>query len=275
VIRGNTVLRVGGDGIVPTGTLGAIVEDNTVCCGNLRGSFPSQFDAGIWTFNANGTVIERNEVYGMQNGRADGTGYDIDYNQDGTVLQFNYGHDNAGGFTLLCADDEPHRTADVRFNLSIDEYVFNEAPCKIATGEVGTLDGLRIYNNTFVTPSSLVWNDAGTPTPTLPQAGNLEFRNNIVYATRAQSSPFPCGSFCSNNLFFDLPPSGTRAVQGDPLFVDAGRRGNGRLAVGQAFQVRSGSPAISAGTPISAGSNIDYFGDPVPTPPTIGFYQPG
>jgi hypothetical protein len=274
VIRNNRLMRIGGDGIVPTSTDGAVVEDNVVCCGNLRGNFPNQFDAGIWTFHANGTVIQRNEVYDMRNGTADGTGYDIDYNQDGTVVQDNYGHDNAGGFILLCNDDEPHRLAELRFNLSIDEYVFNQSPCKIQSGEIGTLDGLRVYNNTFLTPSSEVWNDAGAPTPTLPEAGNFTFVNNIVYATQPQSTPFPCGSNCSHNLFFGMPPAGTDAVTADPLFVSGNSRGTGRLAAGAGFRLRAGSPAIGAGMAIAGGPASDYFGNPFSGTPTIGFYQP-
>jgi Right handed beta helix region len=275
VIRGNTVMRAGGDGIVPTGTVGAVVADNVVCCSNLRGKFPDQFDAGIWTFNSDGTVIERNEVYDMRNGTADGTGYDIDYNQDGTIVQDNYGHNNAGGFILLCTDDESHRLAEVRFNLSVDEYVFNQSPCEVESGKIGTLDGLRVYNNTFLTASSLIWNDTGVPLPTLPQTGSFMFANNILYATQQQSSPFPCGSHCSHNLFFGLPSSGSDAVIGDPRFVDGTRRGTGRLAVAEAFKLRAGSPAIGAGTVIANGAAADFFGDPVPSPPSIGFYQPG
>jgi hypothetical protein len=288
VIRRNTVVRVGGDGIVPTGTAGAVVADNVVCCGNLRGRPPIQFDAGIWTFESNGTVIERNEVYGMRNGNADGTGFDIDYNQDGTIVQSNYGHDNAGGFILLCTDTQ-RRTADVRFNLSVGEYVIDQSQCGATPAQLdGTLGGIRVYNNTFLTPSSLIRHDSAFTLRVLPQAGGFQFVDNIVYATRRQALPFPCGHDCVSNLFFGLPPSGRRAVVGSPRFVDGRRRGTGRLAVGAAFKLRPGSPAIGAGTPVAGGSGTgaaggtaatanggtDFFGAPVPATPTIGFFQP-
>ncbi|MGI8428022.1 MAG: hypothetical protein ACR2OB_01650 [Solirubrobacteraceae bacterium] len=91
----------------------------------------------------------------MRNGSADGTGYDIDFDQDGTVVQSNYGHDNAGNFILLCST-VGHRTADVRFNLSVHEYIFAQSPCGVRPSRADTLTGVRVYNNTFVTTTSLI-----------------------------------------------------------------------------------------------------------------------
>jgi hypothetical protein len=74
----------------------------------------------------------------------DGSGFDVDYDQDGTIVQFNYSHDNEGGFILLCTDAEPRR-ASVRFNLSVDdELVANQSPCSLQPG--ATFSGLRFHN---------------------------------------------------------------------------------------------------------------------------------
>lgn len=272
-IAHNTVLRVGGDGIVPTGTVGAVVSDNVVCCGNLRGRRPAQFDAGIWTFNSDGTVIERNLVYGMRNGQADGEGYDVDYDQDGTIVQSNYGYDNAGGFILLCEASE-HRTADVRFNLSVGEYVFDESACDPAQSRPGTLDGVRVYNNTFLTPTSLIRDDSITSVRALPRPGGFQFADNIVVATKAQSVPLPCGRHCVANLFWGLPRSGARALEADPLFVSGAARAEDRLQAAASFELAPGSSAVGAGVTVAGSGGADYFGDPIGTPPAIGFYQP-
>jgi hypothetical protein len=273
LISRNTVLGVGGDGIVPTGTVGAVVSDNVVCCGNVRGRRPVQFDAGIWTFNSNGTVIERNDVYGMRNAKADGTGYDVDYDQDGTIVQDNYGHDNAGGFILLCTDNE-HRTADVRFNLSTRELVFDQTACGINQGRGGTLDGVRVYNNTFVTPTSLIRQNSAAATAVLHEAGSFQFVDNIVYATARQSRAFPCGHHCKANLFWNLPPSGSRHLTANPLFVGGSPRGEDRMQAALPFRLRPDSAAIRAGVPVSGNATADYFGDPLTSPPSIGFDQP-
>ncbi len=146
IIRGNTLKRLQGDAIVAHGTSGAVIEDNVVSVGNLAGrdwlSAERNCAAGIWTWNSNNTLIQRNEVSGYRFGQSetdgcDGTGFDIDNEQEGTIIQYNYSHDNEGGFILLCSDDEPH-AAEVRYNLSVDDgKVINASPCKFPT--IGTL----------------------------------------------------------------------------------------------------------------------------------------
>ncbi len=279
-VRGNRLEHLAGDGIVATGTNGAVLEHNVVVDGNRAGTpwyGPNPVcNAGIWTFGANSTLIQYNEVSGMQFNGCDGTGYDIDYNQDGTVVQYNYSHDNAGGFILLCTDGEP-RAAEVRYNLSVDDATsFNDAPCDIQSGNIGTLDGLRFYDNTFVAPQPLVTLEL-IPQSTLFAPGDFVFANNLVVATSPQTDPLPCGDHCTNNLFSGLPPSGTNAVVGDPHFVDPSRRGEGRLRVGSGFRLRGDSPAIGAGTLLPGAPARDYFGVPVPNDraPTIGMAQRG
>ena len=41
------------------------------------------------------------------------TGFDSDWNCRGTVIQYNYSHDNYGGLVLVCNDG----TADASFNV--------------------------------------------------------------------------------------------------------------------------------------------------------------
>jgi hypothetical protein len=279
VIRGNRLSGLDGDGIVPVGTEGALVERNVVSDGNRVNASPvsperGPCSAGIWTFHANNTVIQHNEVFGMnfQEGNGcDGTGYDVDYDQDGTIVQFNYSHENEGGFILLCTDDSP-RIAHVRYNLSVDDrYAIQGSPCPVRQSE---LNGIRFYNNTIVAPQIRFTAPLEIPIQgTVPLAGDFAFRNNILYAKEPQGEPFPCGDFCSHNLFFNLPPSGTDAVTGDPLFEDPAANGRG-FGVPPAFRVQDGSPAIRAGTAIEGTAPRDFFGNPVPrSSPSIGFHE--
>ena len=280
VIRGNTLRRLQGDAIVAHGTAGAVIEDNVVSVGNLAGRDWQADDrncaAGIWTWNSINTLIQRNEVSGYRFGQSptdgcDGTGFDVDNEQEGTIIQYNYSYNNEGGFILLCSDDEPH-TAHVRYNLSIDDgKVLNISPCKFPT--IGTFSDIRMYNNTFITSKpitaleTIVLRAMNTP-------GDFQFANNIVYATTPTAEPLPCGNFCSNNLFYALPPSGTDFVEGDPMFEDASWRGFGRLQAGEAFRLRPGSPAIAAGIAVDDAPQQDYFGNPVQPNPALGMHEP-
>ena len=277
VVRRNRLARLGGDGIVPLGTVGALVEDNVLSEGNLRGhdfGSPSRVcNAGIWTFDANDTVIQRNEVFDMHFNGCDGTAFDIDYAQDGTIVQYNYSHDNEGGFILLCTDPALRR-AEVRFNLSVDDnYAVDSVPC--AFPQVGTYDGVRLYNNTIVGRNPLLSLE-GRPIAGLIDAQHLEFRNNLFVAMPPAAVPFPCGARCSNNLFFDMPPAGASAVVLDPRLRAPRRRGGGRARMGRNFRLRRDSPAIGAGVPIPGSVDRDFFGHAFAAsePPSIGFHQP-
>ncbi|HTR68501.1 MAG TPA: right-handed parallel beta-helix repeat-containing protein, partial [Terriglobales bacterium] len=100
VIRGNHLEDVGGDGIVVVATDGALVEGNIVAHANQRSQ---GYDVGIWAWSADHTVIQYNEAYGTR-GQRDGEGFDSDWNSRGTIIQYNYSHDNDGGFLLICDD---------------------------------------------------------------------------------------------------------------------------------------------------------------------------
>ena len=225
--------------------MGAVVERNVVSAGNLRGRGLSDplgmiCNAGIWTFHANGTVIQRNEVFGMRFNGCDGSGFDVDYDQDGTVVQFNYSHDNEGGFILLCTDAQP-RTAQVRFNLSVDDrLVANQSPCSLQPGS--NYSGLRFHNNTIV-GRRLSWGVLGHATERAARPGRARAAQQRLLRHRPAGRPRSAAARpARNNLFFGLPATGAAAVSADPLFRDPARRGRGRIAVGRGFRLRAALP---------------------------------
>ena len=272
-IRRNHIRRVAGDGIVTLGTDGARVRRNFVTKGNLAGrglADPEGMicNAGIWAFHANNTLIERNVVTRMKFNGCDGSGYDIDYDQDGTVVQFNESYANEGGFMLLCTDDQP-RSAEVRFNVSVnDGFSFNSSPC---SRPAGSYDGLRIYNNTIVGPDPGVA-ILGFDNTQLYGPPSLDFFNNILAATEAGRG-FTCEPDCRNNLFFHMPAAGRDAVTGSPRFFFKGPY-RGTATPGK-LGLRPSSPAIGAGAPIPRDVERDFFGTRIERAgkPDIGFFQ--
>jgi hypothetical protein len=99
VIRDNLVEDVGGDGITPWATDGAIVEHNIARECNRRAA---NYNAGIWPWSTDNTVIQLNEAAFVRTAR-DGQGFDSDYNSHNSLFQYNYSHDNEGGFLLICS----------------------------------------------------------------------------------------------------------------------------------------------------------------------------
>ena len=98
LIRNNRVYHTAGDAILVNTTIGAIVEKNYVehCCYEMR----IGANAAVWPHNADGTVLQENEVcftHGVQDGQA----FDIDLSCHDTIIRNNYSHDNEGGFLLL------------------------------------------------------------------------------------------------------------------------------------------------------------------------------
>ncbi len=98
VVRGNVLEDIGGDGIKIWGSNGALVEHNVLRGGRMR---CKDYAAGIWPFSSDDTVIQFNEVSGMK-GTMDGEGFDSDYLSHRSLFQYNYSHDNDGGFMLIC-----------------------------------------------------------------------------------------------------------------------------------------------------------------------------
>ncbi|NDV61673.1 right-handed parallel beta-helix repeat-containing protein [Puniceicoccales bacterium CK1056] len=163
VIRNNLLEQIPGDGIVPIGCDGALVEYNVMrdCPDTLPFGDAA---AGIWPWSSDNTLIQFNEV-SDHNAKWDGQGFDADYNCIGTVIQYNYSHDNAGGFLLICnkgdslGGDINVGTEDtvVRYNLSINDGI-REYPTKRqgwfspAIHISGPCKNTRIHNNLIIIP---------------------------------------------------------------------------------------------------------------------------
>jgi hypothetical protein len=174
VIRRNTLDDIGGDGITPWACDGVLVEYNVLSNGNSRST---DYNAGIWPWSCDNSLFQYNEAY-LTHGTRDGQGFDSDYNSRNTVFQYNYSHDNDGGFILIC-DDAGQRPGVsigntgtiVRYNLSQDDRTrtFNLP---------GPVKNTQIYNNTIYVATGMdvnvvqMANWGGWPEDTL-------FTNNV------------------------------------------------------------------------------------------------
>ncbi len=121
LIRDNFVDDVGGDGIVPWATDHALIEHNIARnCNRRAGSY----NAGIWPWSADNSLFQLNEA-SFTRTTLDGEGFDSDYNSRNTVFQYNYSHDNEGGFMLICTPVKRNQEENVgnmgtviRYNIS-------------------------------------------------------------------------------------------------------------------------------------------------------------
>ncbi|NID14574.1 right-handed parallel beta-helix repeat-containing protein [Luteibacter yeojuensis] len=153
IVRGNRLSGVPGDCILVKGCDGALVERNTVSrCGDLpRG----EAAAGIWPFDCDNTTIQYNEVSDHK-AHADGQAYDADFHCRGTIIQYNYSHDNVGGMALVCNDGrDPKGIGNsgtiVRYNVSINDALRKTGSASLRIS--GPVDGSQVYNNIIIIPA--------------------------------------------------------------------------------------------------------------------------
>ncbi|MGW5192700.1 right-handed parallel beta-helix repeat-containing protein [Kribbella sp. NPDC004138] len=128
----------------------------------------------------------------------------------------------------------------------------------------------------------------------------LANRNNFGKTGQFYYNPYnQTGMTLANNLYYGTNTGGWRwsgttyadfaawnaaglesgAVWGDPLFTSPGAggtctwsppSGTGPQPCPQAYTLKTGSPAIGAGTPVSGSGGVDYYGTTIPNPPNIG-----
>ncbi len=138
VIRNNYMERIGGDGITTRDTDGTVIEYNLVKDCRYQ---ETAYNVGIWPFQAANTVIQYNEAYNTHSVQ-DGQGLDCDHASSYSLMQYNYSHNNEGGFMLIMGG-YPHTAATVRYNISQNDYD------KTFEFAQGIPNGTMIYNNTL------------------------------------------------------------------------------------------------------------------------------
>ena len=268
VIRGNLLEDIGGDGIKLWGSDGGLIEHNILHGGRMR---CDDYAAGIWPFDCDDTVIQYNEVSGMK-GTKDGQGYDSDYLCHRSLFQYNYSHDNDGGFMLICTPGNSYNLDTViRYNISQNDGINTARVFNFGGGAKNT----KVYNNTiYVGPKQslplLLFSDWSGG-----NASNTQFHNNIFYVDGHVS--YNWGKSTSNsfdgNVFFGshgLITSDMHAVTNRPGLRAAGS-GRYGLASLTGYLPRAGRD-FPKGITIPNNGGRDFFGNPVPQdqPPFVG-----
>jgi hypothetical protein len=257
IIRNNLLEDIGGDGIKLWGSNGGIIEHNRVRGGGMRCKDAS---AGIWPFACDDALTQFNEVSGMRC-KEDGEGFDSDYVCRRSVFQFNYSHDNAGGFMLICSPGKSYcQHSVIRYNVSQNDgtnggWVFNIAG--------NTTDSL-IYNNLIFTGAGKKLNllhyakwDGGIPR-------RSSFFNNIFYAQGSvgydwgpsRDNVFDFNVFCGNH---NNPPPDAHAIRSMPSLTRPGGGGEGFASL-SAYRWLAGA-VVPRGRTIPDASSRDFFGN--------------
>ncbi len=285
-IRRNRVEFSKGNDIIVIMTEGALIEHN-VCRGG-GGAVNADATAGIWPWSADNTVMQFNEVSDRVNVH-DGQAFDSDFNTQGTIVQYNYSHNNAGGFILICDKGNAqvqgnvgNRNTIVRYNVSSNDgknTIASEPNYAKKRGELmmiaGPTTNAQIYNNTFYVPGNLNipiefqdW--AGFPNGT-------KFYNNIFYVApggvlKIWEGPQVVGTVWEKNCFFGT--IGDNSLPANQITVDP-KLVNPGAAVVDAYKLQASSPMKGAGRVIANNGGRDFWGNPVSAsqPPSVGAHE--
>jgi hypothetical protein len=271
VIRKNRVEHTGRNGIIVRYAIKAIVEYNTLASN-------SRFDSGhsVFNFNTVDCIVQYNEAYGNTSTNVDEIdhgGFDADYNSRGTIIQYNYSHDNNWFCGIM---RKPYNTdITIRYNISQNEllgaYLYGFPWTK------GVTD-VKVYNNTHYFgkgKGNRVFVAAGKeriPTETA-------FRNNIFYFEDAAEWGFEPDSSCvfEDNLYYNISAKGENAIVGNPLFTNPGTGGTNidmsdpERLVG--YKLKVGSPAVNKGIETKNQVGKDFLGKSIVGKPDIGAFE--
>lgn len=212
IVRRNLIEEVPGDGIVPIGCDGALIEYNLMR--NCPATLPdTEAAAGMWPWSCDNTVIQFNEASDHK-APWDAQGFDSDYNCTNTRIQYNYSHDNEGGFVLVCnagkwetdpSDNIGNIDTRILYNISINDAIRSrKARGKIFSPTIhigGPVKDTEIRNNILhvnVKPESHIDRSIITSDSWSGYADSTRVIGNIFYTP--ETSTFKLTE-STNNLF--------------------------------------------------------------------------
>ncbi|MCR8657109.1 RICIN domain-containing protein [Paenibacillus endoradicis] len=275
VVQNNTLYNIDGDGVVAISTKGAIIQYNVAHDVN-RWHYTTTINPSVafWPWNSDNTIIQNNEAYNVRN-TVDGQGFDSDYWSNNTIIQYNYSHDNEGGFLLICSLNSTmyNKWSIIRYNISEnDGTAGNPIINLMGPGTTGT----SIYNNSIYVPAGNASSKVIANANWGGNAGQTWIENNIFYIKNGTSLDDKSDWNYYNNLYYGVskPSEDTVGIVANPHFVNVGTGGIGRNSV-DGYKLLTSSPALSAGKVIGGNGGLDYYGNTVSATiaPNIGAYN--
>lgn len=266
-IASNTLENIGGDGIIPWCVKNGVIEHNLVRRSNNHSG--GQGHAALWPYFCEDVVMQFNEVCETQTAY-DGMAFDFDNSNQRCIYQYNYSHDNEGGFLNMCCDGNGNGNI-ARYNISQNDGCISGGRVFLVHGNGN--HGYQIYNNT-------VFISKGNP-PVFEQGAastgsDITFRNNLFINSGTGSFNAPGGCIFEKNLYHGngYIASDPSKILADPMLVFAGSGADGLDSL-DGYKLLAASPALGTGWVIGSNGGRDYWGNAVSstTAPNLGAYN--
>jgi hypothetical protein len=291
-VRNSTVYNVGGDGIILSQVNDGLIE-NSVAHDIGQTSVTTVGTPGaIWAWGCKRCTVQLTEAYNTDSPRnLDGGAYDIDFYNDDHVVQYNYGHD-LGGYciSVFGANNYVTKNSVIRYNICSNAGrhadLAYQGSIWFTTWEGGSIDGLKIYNNTIyanpISRYSAIRNVATSFTGTLPRI----IKNNIIYSSIPNMVWNDDASLTyNNNIYWNT--NGEQPIFGHDNIAYTGfanwKAGSGQDANSfytdplinnptyssiyrptTSMTLMSNSPAINKGANVGNMGSRDFFGNSIP-----------
>ena len=272
-IEHNMIYDISADGAVLLNTTDGVIQHNVVFDTHKRAG---GYHVPLWTWGTQDAVIQYNEVFNTYPG-GDAMAYDSDFNSTGTIIQYNYSHNNAGGFVLTINDgtnpNNFNRDTIIRYNISQNDHhtIFTFG---------GPVENTLVHNNTVYVPEHANVRIVGSGNWD-GYAKDTYFYNNVIvnHGIGGYELGLSTNNVFDSNLYFGNHPTSilamdANAVTSDPQLASPGSATIGRDTV-SGYQLLQGSPALASGRVIPSNGGLDYWGNAVPaaSSPNIGAYE--
>lgn len=210
VIRKNKIHHCAGDGAIIRYAYKPVISHNVAYDNHNADENLVKHGVALWCRSTDEALFEYNEVYNTR-GSMDGQAFDADLDSYRTIVQYNYSHDNEGGFMLVYGTSSD---AIVRYNISANDGLKGKHIFDFPVWESPRGSGI-FHNNTIVIPEGV---EAVLADEALETA---RFYNNIFYNKGTGKTVIRSGgktAYFHNNSFVgyqtvDIPDSA-------PLLLD-------------------------------------------------------
>jgi hypothetical protein len=274
VVRDNRLEDIGKNALCLRASLAPLIERNII-----RRAAARYHGNAIYVFGCKDAVMQGNEVSHTRYLDLEGAAFDSDYNSEGTIIQYNYSHDNGGGLADVCdnpASRPPRGYNDgtiIRYNVSR-----NEGNRVIAFD--GPATNTSIYNNTLVispnTKPHIIEFDLFGKSP--GYADRVSVRNNVI--VNLGEGTYLWGG--ATNYSFEancfggrpVPPEldDPRKIVGDPQFADPASVLEGIASV-VGYRLKPQSPCAGSAVAVPLSGGRDITGTPLPASADRGALQ--
>ncbi len=200
LMENNIIKNIIRDGVIMAEVYGAIMQYNEVCRTGQMG-----LANGIWFWDAQNSIIQRNIGYECNSFRNDGGAFSIDYYSTNCSIQYNYSYNNDGPGMLAFGNHESGKGNLIKGNISYNDNRMNQDDGFAAITILSAATEVIVEGNTVIAGSGtnylvdhLDWE--GKPLDVL-------YRNNKFYGNNnAQFGRFlNTGAKFEGNIFTNVP----------------------------------------------------------------------